>query len=79
MSIEWYGTMTMVLDAAEWKSIKCGKHRWLETVQPNGDTEWRWRFNSVERGLLVVDSGDDSAIETHCKIGELSVRVGPSP
>ena len=79
VSIEWFGTMTMVLDAAEWKSIKRGKRHWVETVQTNDDIEWRWRFNIVERGLLVVDCGDDSAQEAHRKISELPVRVGPSP
>ncbi len=79
VSVEWFGTMSMVLDAAEWKSIKRGKRHWVETVQANDDIEWRWRFNIVERGLLVVDCGDDSAQEAHRKISELPVRVGPSP
>ncbi len=79
VSIEWFGVMSMVLEAAELKAIKRGKRYWVESMQANRDTEWRWRFNIVEPGLLVVDWGDYSAIEAHRKISELPVRVGPTP
>lgn len=79
VSVEWYDTQTMVLDRGRWEAIKLGEKAWLETLQDDDEIEWRWRFNHCGPGLLVLDCGDDSALECHRQISELPVRVGPSP
>lgn len=81
VSVEWYGVMKLVLDAAMWASIKRGRHYQVDSRHDLGEVElhWRWRFNTCGRGLLVLDWDEVDADECHCLISELDVRVGPTP